>query len=273
MFREIIIDTGLEVVSDFSLTDGFHALEIGCMYTTKEGMSTFRIANFLRSHTKTWGFISIEYDPEHIAAAKEILTRRDASLLDIVEFVCGNSVVMLPEALEKVKPIDFALLDGGAHPEICLQEFELVTQNLSENGLIVVDDLQFIPSKEFNLRFGKGTLILPFLIINQYLEHHNIYPDEHYTGIEDEPSSALIKEILSMASHPSLRELSFRVVSKGNHRMLIVAREPLLDSYENKLRTISKTSYLVKLMLFKTRIKHVFEILLGRSAEGSINIT
>ena len=162
--RDQIIDLGLETVSTYSASDRLNALEVGCMFKTNEGFSTYRIAHFIQQHRGQRRFISIDSDSEHIDACKQMMGDFAPALLSEVKFLRGHSLEMLPEALNEMQSVDFALLDGGASPECCLREFELVVQRLSENGLFLIDDLQDMAPTEaypFPRMFGKGTLILP----------------------------------------------------------------------------------------------------------------
>lgn len=175
-FRRLIIESALHVVcEEQSGAQHLGALEIGCMFKEDEGLSTLAIAAALRKTGRPFRFVSLEYDPAHVDAAKRILARRDKTLLSSVEFACGHSLASLPRVLSDQTPsVDFASLDGGAVPEICLQEFEMVWARLTARGLIVVDDINLIPAPQSEPHksrriFGKGTLILPLLLLAEHL--------------------------------------------------------------------------------------------------------
>ena len=180
--RQDIIQRGLAAVLTHSGSGRVNALEIGCMFRKTEGLSTLEISRFVRKEAVSGRFCSIEYDPDHVQTATELLRELDPAALGFVEFMRGHSLATLPMALERLGEVDFVFLDGGAHPEVCLRELELVLPRLSRRGLIVVDDLQEIaPSAAYPLPrpFGKGTLILPFLVIHEYLRSRELYQDRN----------------------------------------------------------------------------------------------
>ncbi len=160
-------------------------VEIGCMFNEHEGLSTLILA---RAASK---FTSIEYDAQHIEASREILARHQAARVD---FRCGHSLALLPEVIKEMGNVDFFLLDGGAHPEVCLSEFEMALDALADDGVILVDDAQEIaPSPSYKLprKFGKATLIYPMLIAGQYLAERSKYINANETvdGPNAEPAS------------------------------------------------------------------------------------
>jgi hypothetical protein len=99
-----------------------------------------------------------------------------------------------------------------------------------------VDDLQEIaPSAAYPLPrpFGKGTLILPFLVINEYLRQREVYRDRNnqFTeGREGVPDSELIREAVSLGMHQRFGSFGYRLVINGSHKMLLVGSPELLDT-------------------------------------------
>jgi hypothetical protein len=206
------------------------------MFRTNEGLSTYLVSRFVKQLTGQKSFISIEYDPEHIQLCKQILGGFDSALLSEVQFLCGNSLEMLPKALEQMQSVNFALLDGGAAPECCLREFELVIQKLSKNGLIVIDDLQDMaatPAYPFPRPFGKATLILPYLVVAEYLRIH----DER--NAQNKFDSGLVADSSSSTLARFLKPLNYNIVSQGNHKMMLVGNHSVLDVVTKKLRNTS----------------------------------
>jgi predicted O-methyltransferase YrrM len=102
------------------------------MFKPQQGISTYLIPSYLRSTGRDASFVSIEKDKTHVEAATRMIDEVDPTLNDHIEFMQGHSLEMLPRAIEQLPSIDFALLDGGAHPEVCLQEFEMVLGRLSD---------------------------------------------------------------------------------------------------------------------------------------------
>ena len=239
--RQIAIQRGVEIALALSTTKHINALEVGCMFNRNEGMSTLSMARFAKKQAGNVRFVSIEYNSAHIELAKQIIVEADSSLLHHVDFLLGHSLQMLPEALSRLDSVHFAFLDGGAHPEVCLQEFELVTEHLTSTGLILIDDVQSIPpSVAYPPRrvFGKGTLILPYLTIIEYLRQRALYisrNNEFGTGTEGVPSSRLVEWTLSMDFEKCFADLNYRILSKGRHKMLIVAKQQPLERYLDKL--------------------------------------
>ncbi len=257
-FIATVLQSGLETVLSYSDENKISALEIGTMYQKAEGFSTYNIANFIRNKYRESTFTSIECSAEHIRNAKSILKYLDESLLDHVDFVHGMSFRELPKLLEKDGPIDFAFIDGGAHPEICLREFEMVLSNLSSNGLIIMDDLQSIaPADSYSARriFGKGTLVLPYLVIHEYLKTRNRFLKDY--GREIDPAQEGDDLDLRTAEHVNKSiecglisfpgNIAFEIVEELGHEMLIVAEEHVLREYMNTLnRNYKRTRRMVK---------------------------
>ncbi len=187
--RSELINLCMEVIAS-ETSVALTTLEIGCMFRMEEGTSTLQIANAIHERGKGGQLFSLEYDQSHIDVCKEILSRESPNLLEIIDFRHGHSLTSLAELLPQVDQLDFCFLDGGAHPEVCLHEFELCIDKLSASGIILIDDVQALaPSENYPLPrdFGKGTLIWPYLIIQQYLANRQKY--RHANSIAGEESS------------------------------------------------------------------------------------
>ena len=201
------------------------------MFKEDEGLSTLLLAQSIKAARRGGRLISIEYDKTHVDAAQRILERREPDLLDVVEFRVGHSLALLPAALDELGSIDLASLDGGAHPEVCLQEFELVSTRLSSEGLILVDDLQELrPSAAYSLPrpLGKGTLILPMLLIKQYLDHRAEFTDANAApdGPSTKPASRWLASLeSSVTAWPS--PAPFAVLGRQQKMLAYGAHDPL----------------------------------------------
>jgi predicted O-methyltransferase YrrM len=56
----------------------------------------------------------------------------------------GDSVKILNDVCYKIKPIDFAIIDGGHTYDICKSDMDICTKYISENGIIWLDDYRRI---------------------------------------------------------------------------------------------------------------------------------
>jgi predicted O-methyltransferase YrrM len=238
--RATVIDLAMEAVLESSLSGRFNALEVGCMFKSNEGLSTYRVASFISRCEGRKQFISIDYEPGHISACKNMLGEIDAGLLSEVQFVCGHSLAKLAPVLVKMGEVDFVVLDGGAEPGCCLGEFELAASRLADNGLVVVDDLQDMkptPAYPFPRPFGKATLILPYLVIVEYLRIPSLRARKRES--DEVASKDFGSEFVSHSSHcklfHSLGELRYTIVSQGNHKLLVVGRAGVLCAFHDRL--------------------------------------
>ena len=231
-FRAQMINIGLSSTNMMTPSSCFRAAEVGCMFKTDEGLSTFHIAKFLSKRTGKTEFHSIDLEASHIASAENMLKHMDSNLLKFVDFHCGQSLKSLPKILENTNKLDFVFLDGGAHPIVCLKEFELAAAGLSRNGLIVVDDLQSIkPSTAYKdpRPYGKGTLIYPFLLISQCL------PDQQMdsTGTESNLFNTFIQASKQYHDVQSMLNIfsqnPFRLIKFQNHSMLIWGNQSVIN--------------------------------------------
>ena len=75
--RQETIRRALEAVLIHSGSGRVNALEIGCMFRKTEGLSTLEISRFVRKEADSGRFCSIEYDPEHLQAATDLLREMD----------------------------------------------------------------------------------------------------------------------------------------------------------------------------------------------------
>ena len=240
-FRGTLLQIGLESTALLSPSNRFHILEIGCMYREQEGLSTYHLAKFQSKRSGDRKFISIDSNPEHIQAAKKMIADRDKNINQYVHFLLGHSLEKLPEALNHLGPIDFAFLDGGAHPEVCLQEFEQTANSLADHGLIILDDLQnFKPSELYPLSrpYGKGTLILPALIISKYLtEINQVDGGTPSSNIDQkyENKSKLLTGLKNTEHVNLLGSKDFKVISIRNHSLLIWGNHSQIDLFVTQL--------------------------------------
>jgi hypothetical protein len=208
------------------------------MFKPQQGISTYLIPSYLRSTGRDASFVSIEKDKTHVEAATRMIDEVDPTLNDHIEFMQGHSLEMLPRAIEQLPSIDFALLDGGAHPEVCLQEFEMVLGRLSDSGLIMVDDSQEMePSEAYPVPrpFGKATLILPFLAISEYLRVRNRYLSRSGSVA---PDSSILKNLEADALVQAFDGKQYVIVSAGNHRITLVGRSAVLAEFRERITSL-----------------------------------
>jgi hypothetical protein len=129
----------------------------------------------------------------------------------------------MPGVLAEFGTVHLALLDAGEHAEVCLQEFELVLPHLAPQGVIIFDDAQEIPhSNHYSLPLplGKLTLVLPMLIIQNYLGNR----DAVRTSASDPadpatvPNSRFVNQLQTLDLQDN-REAAFCVMGRW-HKML-----------------------------------------------------
>lgn len=198
-------------------------VEVGCMFKKDEGCSTYYIADFLVKRGGGNRFVSIDYDLDHINASKALIQNWNSHLSKVVEYRHGPSLSVLTEVLTDLNKVHFVYLDGGAHPEICLFEFEQAMIHLAPEGVVLVDDAQQIPPSEYYRLprpFGKATLILPMLIIANYLpERRKVRATNEMT--EDQksiPQPHFIDQLRNI-DVPTVGASNFNVIG-SRHRML-----------------------------------------------------
>jgi hypothetical protein len=224
-FRTKAIKKSLEYISGIYSDIPINIIEIGCMFKENEGLSTYVMAEFLANRPKGGRLISLEYDQEHIRACKEIFSRLNPDLLDQVEFHHGHSLSVLPKVLNQLEVVHYFNLDGGAHPEVCINEFEMAKEFLAPEGIILLDDASFIPpSTSYYLPrpFGKTTLILPMLIIANYLQNREAFREAN--SVLDDPASIPNSKFINQ-----LESLDLSWV--GNNRFAIIGPHKQMLAY------------------------------------------
>lgn len=229
-------------------------IEIGCMFKEDEGLSTMILAEVIHSHPSGGKLYSCEYDGAHVEMCKSILRSRAPHLEEMVEFHVGHSLATLPRVLDAVSDVDFVSQDGGAHPEVCLQEFELLSTALSQAGVVVVDDAQALgPTKAYPLPrpFGKVTLILPYLLTIHYLQHRsellnaNAAPD----GPDSTPDAWFLKAFEGRQL-PLVEAARFSLFG-DKHKMLVFGDSEFIKSARKQSEdSVVKPSLIGKLLRF-----------------------
>lgn len=222
-FRTAFLEFGLKEISQELGENPMCIIEIGCMFNENEGLSTLILGEFVNNRPGGGRFISIEYDQNHIDSCKKILGKRAPHLLDKIEFYCGHSLAMLPPILEDLETVNFVSQDGGAHPEVCLQEFEMLASALAPGGLILVDDAQQIEFSEvypLPRSMGKCSLILPYLLLANYKKYREEYRDANATidGPNSMPDSKFINQIMNLEL-PEIEPRDFLLL-EAEHKML-----------------------------------------------------
>ena len=231
-FKSVVILSGLNTVHLLSASTTINAIEVGCMFKRDEGLSTFLIAQFLHEKANQSQFFSIEKNFDHITACQKILNEENGLLTSKTEFLCGDSLKKLPEALQKIERVHFALLDGDGHPEVCLCEFEQVIHKLSGNGLILVDDVQeFELTTSYGLPrpFGKATMILPWMVLLGQLKARA------FLKTETCHQSLLLDLIDTNRIPPRFLEVDYLLVGRGAHRMLALANRVVIEQLRGTL--------------------------------------
>ena len=237
------------------------ALEIGCMFKRDEGLSTLQIVRHITSLHPDSRLLSIEFNPEHIEKCKEIFRSEEESLLGNVDFHQGHSAELLPKVLEDIDSVDFALIDGGGHPEVNLEEYEIILQKMSDIGILVVDDaheFDFTKAYPHTRAFGKASLILPLLMLEDYLGHRV----SEGTGYV--PRSELICSVKNALKLDLLRGRTYCVFSQS-HASLVVATKEQLESINDALQsgaareaqTILKIPIPTSLYTFARKVKRI----------------
>lgn len=230
-FRSMVLEAGLNAVLERKPRGSLNAFEVGCMFSLDEGLSTYLVPRTLAKAGRLNRFFSVELVPFHIKKAKQILTEEDESLLHRVEFREGMSLDVLPGILEEIGSFSFAFLDGGADPDICLREFELAAAHMTPGGILVLDDLQEIPPAESFSKtrpLGKGTLVLPYLVMADYL----LNPRD---GERNEYFSHILNAMCPHFPLELVVGLDYRIISDGRHKMLVVGDPEVIRVFQQKL--------------------------------------
>jgi Methyltransferase domain len=222
-FRTKAIIRSLEYVSNIYSETSINLIEIGCMFKEDEGLSTYKMAEFIEKRPKGGKLISIEYNQENIKACKEIFNRLNRELINLVEFHHGHSLSVLPKVLDDLHYVHYFNLDGGAHPEVCINEFEMVKEFLAPEGVILIDDACSInPSRKYYLPrpLGKATLIFPMLIIENYLLNRKSFRNAN--SISDDAASIPNSKFINQLEALDLRWIGnncFDII--GTHQKML----------------------------------------------------
>jgi len=240
-FRSTVLKLGLKQISQQLGEQPMCILEIGCMFKKNEGKSTLILGEFVHNRPGGGRLISIEYDQNHIDSCKEILRKHAPQLINNIEFHCGHSLAVLPPLLEDLKAIHLVIQDGGAHPEVCLQEFELLANSLAPEGLILVDDaqkLEFSEAYSLPRPLGKCTFILPYLLLANYKTYRKEYRNANATvdGPDSIPDSKFIRQIMNVEL-PKIEPRDF-ILLEARHKMLAYGNVSLLQEWQAKSNTI-----------------------------------
>ena len=230
------------VSSNYRDEEPLNIVEVGCMFKEDEGFSTYLISDFLAKRARRGRFVSIDYDLSHIDASRVLIQKWNSSLSDFIEYRHGHSLSILPEVLKDLDQVHFFYLDGGAHPEVCLSEFEHAMVHLAPYGVILVDDAQQMhPSKNYQLPrpLGKATLILPMLIIANYLLNREAMRTAKETpgNQKSTPKSRFVGQMENI-DIPCLNAWEFEVIGSG-HQILAYG-SPNFLAEANKLSEAAK---------------------------------
>jgi len=88
-------------------------VEVGCMFSEDEGLSTIHLANAIHSHDPSGKLISIEYEKDNIKKCKDIINKYNSNLLTVIEFHCSHSLDFFRNFNESTHIFS---LDGGHTP-------------------------------------------------------------------------------------------------------------------------------------------------------------
>jgi predicted O-methyltransferase YrrM len=224
----------LKHLSDVYPDKELNVVEVGCMFNKGEGLSTYIIADFLAKRPSGGRLVSIECDPSHIVTCKELIDEYDPTLTKHIEYRQGYSLAVLPKVLAELGSVHLFSLDGGGHPEVCLGEFELALANLATDGIIIEDDVQpMAPTEHYKLprTLGKATLILPMLILANYIENRG--DKQHYSSVTGNPDSVSYSALI-----PQLTDIKFPanianfLVLGISHRMLLYGSRDFISKIE-----------------------------------------
>lgn len=236
-FRSQAIVWALDHISSSHRGQPLNIIEVGCMFKEDEGLSTYLVADFLAKRPGGGRFVSIDYDLSHIDASRVLIQKWNPSISGFIEYRQGHSLSVLPEVLADLHQVHFFYLDGGAHPEVCLAEFEQAMMHLAPEGVILVDDAQELPpSANYGLPrpLGKATLILPMLIVANYLRNRekvraaNASPGDQRSI----PQSHFVGQ-LENVDVPTVNAWSFEVI--GSRHQILAYGSPTFVAKARKL--------------------------------------
>jgi len=227
-FRTEIILKSLSYISSLYQEDPLVIIEVGCMYKEDEGISTYVIADFLSKREYGGQLISIEIESEHIKACKTIINKLNSSLYRFIDLKQGHSLSILKGILPGLEKVHFFLLDGGAHPEVCLEEFDISMKYLADNGLILVDDAHELkPTQNYPLHrpMGKATFIIPFLTFSNYIKNREKYL--HANSVPGDDYSIPNNQFINYLSHYDFNKIyGYDFIIVGHYqRMLLVGHK------------------------------------------------
>ena len=236
-------------------------IEIGCMFREKEGKSTLILTNVIKNHISKGKLYSIELTKNHISACIKILNNYSKEHIKYVEFINDYGINGLRKLInENTNKIDFISLDGGAQPEVCLEEFEVAVKLIKSDGIIIVDDIQGLsPSKSYpySRPMGKGTFIYPFLLLEEYINNKNDIIALNWNKNEPKPNSKNIK-LLPKINILANKNLFFKVVG-DRHKILIVGNKSVIEmiekekkEYFTRFRSVMDSLKILFKSLFKT---------------------
>jgi len=100
--RQHYLLQSLEFVERAYEKEDLNIIEIGCMFKEDEGLSTLSIAKFLAEKNIKGRFVSIDMDASHLDSCRQLIEDRDPTLLKHVEFLCGNSLQILPNIIAEM---------------------------------------------------------------------------------------------------------------------------------------------------------------------------
>ncbi len=173
--RENVIDRVLAHVADKLAARGWRDLicaEVGTAFGEEQGSSTLRLVKAVQTAGPAARLWSIDNDQNHIDQARAILERKGIQEDERIIFHKDIGRNGLRQAVAATPHFDFVYLDGGANPEHNLDEFLVAHAHLREGGVILIDDAHSMaqtPAYALPRPFGKATLILPYLIIGEYI--------------------------------------------------------------------------------------------------------
>ncbi len=173
-------------------TGRLNYLEIGTAFSTNEGLSTLLVgASIVETFNGNGEVVSIDIDAENIEKSRAIVAEMFPQALPNISWVEGNGVDVLSSVMgNDGKTMDLVFVDGSGDAVLNLLEFTFMLEHISHNGIIVIDDVEFMAETKYLARrdFGKAQLILPFLLI---AETFSYYFDKHKTS---KPNLKRLKE-------------------------------------------------------------------------------
>lgn len=173
--RENVIDKVLTYIVDNLAKKGMQDLvcaEVGTAFGEDQGSSTLRLVKAVQAVGQAARLWSIDNDQSHIDQARAILERKGIEDDERIIFHKDIGRNGLRQAVAATPHFDFVYLDGGANPEHNLDEFLIAHAHLREGGVILIDDAHSMaqtPAYPLPRPFGKATLVLPYLIIGEYI--------------------------------------------------------------------------------------------------------